>query len=189
MESLDVFRSILIMGSQMSSLLMRRENIGGSFIILQRQKKWITFLEIYIIKSWVCIPSFLSLAFTIILLKDLALLIPKKKIKMEYGSFQQGSIVTRRQVTVLPAITMCDNQNHETFSLPNTNFFIARIFRFSLTRVSSVVYFILFSSFFDTLFNFFEDMERAITRDLVSHILQFSVHVHKAVSFAAELDW
>ncbi|XP_010327308.1 DNA mismatch repair protein MSH5 isoform X2 [Solanum lycopersicum] len=32
------------------------------------------------------------------------------------------------------------------------------------------------------------DMERAITRDLVSHILQFSVHVHKAVSFAAELD-
>ncbi|KAK4364257.1 hypothetical protein RND71_015615 [Anisodus tanguticus] len=32
------------------------------------------------------------------------------------------------------------------------------------------------------------DMERAITRDLVSHILQFSVHVHRAVSFAAELD-
>ncbi|KAF3621220.1 DNA mismatch repair protein MSH5 [Capsicum chinense] len=32
------------------------------------------------------------------------------------------------------------------------------------------------------------DMERAITRDLVSHIHQFSVHVHKAVSFAAELD-
>lgn len=90
---------------------------------------------------------------------------------------------------MLPAITVCDSQNHETFSLPSTNFFMARIFGFSLNRVSSVVYFVLFSSFFVTLLNFFEDMERAITRDLVSHILQFSVHVHKAVSFAAELDW
>nr|XP_016437797.1 PREDICTED: DNA mismatch repair protein MSH5-like isoform X2 [Nicotiana tabacum] len=32
------------------------------------------------------------------------------------------------------------------------------------------------------------DMERAIMRDLVSHILQLSVHVNKAVNFAAELD-
>eukprot|EP00261_Vitis_vinifera_P031776 XP_019073019.1 PREDICTED: DNA mismatch repair protein MSH5 isoform X5 [Vitis vinifera] len=32
------------------------------------------------------------------------------------------------------------------------------------------------------------DMERAITRDLVSHILLFSMHLLKAVSFAAELD-
>lgn len=33
------------------------------------------------------------------------------------------------------------------------------------------------------------DMERAITRDLVSHILLFSDHLLKAVNFAAELDW
>ncbi|TQD71858.1 hypothetical protein C1H46_042607 [Malus baccata] len=33
------------------------------------------------------------------------------------------------------------------------------------------------------------DMERAITRDLVSHILVFSEHLLKAVNFAAELDW
>ncbi|XP_058072393.1 DNA mismatch repair protein MSH5 isoform X5 [Magnolia sinica] len=32
------------------------------------------------------------------------------------------------------------------------------------------------------------DMERAITRDLVSHMLLFSTHLHKAVTFAAELD-
>ncbi|BBH02007.1 MUTS-homologue 5 [Prunus dulcis] len=32
------------------------------------------------------------------------------------------------------------------------------------------------------------DMERAITRDLVSHILLFSEHLLKAVNFAAELD-
>ncbi|KAJ9551389.1 hypothetical protein OSB04_015434 [Centaurea solstitialis] len=32
------------------------------------------------------------------------------------------------------------------------------------------------------------DMERAITRDLVSHILEFSMHLLKGVSFAAELD-
>ncbi|XP_004149586.1 DNA mismatch repair protein MSH5 [Cucumis sativus] len=32
------------------------------------------------------------------------------------------------------------------------------------------------------------DMERAIIRDLVSHILVFSLHLHKAVDFAAELD-
>lgn len=32
-------------------------------------------------------------------------------------------------------------------------------------------------------------MERAITRDLVSHILLFSTHLLKAVNFAAELDW
>ncbi|KAK3025569.1 hypothetical protein RJ639_041047 [Escallonia herrerae] len=32
------------------------------------------------------------------------------------------------------------------------------------------------------------DMERAITRDLVSHLLLFSVHLLKAVNFAAELD-
>ncbi|KAI8557567.1 hypothetical protein RHMOL_Rhmol04G0020400 [Rhododendron molle] len=32
------------------------------------------------------------------------------------------------------------------------------------------------------------DMERAITRDLVSHIIPFSVHLLKAVNFAAELD-
>ncbi|KAM7498900.1 hypothetical protein LguiA_023314 [Lonicera macranthoides] len=32
------------------------------------------------------------------------------------------------------------------------------------------------------------DMERAITRDLVSHILLFSVHLLRAVNFAAELD-
>ncbi|GFZ07409.1 MUTS-homologue 5 [Actinidia rufa] len=32
------------------------------------------------------------------------------------------------------------------------------------------------------------DMERAITRDLVSHILPFSMHLLKAVNFAAELD-
>ncbi|KAL6536158.1 MutS protein msh5 [Orobanche hederae] len=32
------------------------------------------------------------------------------------------------------------------------------------------------------------DMERAITRDLVMHILEFSVSLHKAVTFAAELD-
>ncbi|KAL6529465.1 MutS protein msh5 [Orobanche gracilis] len=31
-------------------------------------------------------------------------------------------------------------------------------------------------------------MERAITRDLVMHILEFSVSLHKAVTFAAELD-
>ncbi|KAG6577482.1 DNA mismatch repair protein MSH5, partial [Cucurbita argyrosperma subsp. sororia] len=33
------------------------------------------------------------------------------------------------------------------------------------------------------------DMERAIIRDLVSHILVFSLHLLKAVDFAAELDW
>ncbi|VFQ66333.1 unnamed protein product [Cuscuta campestris] len=32
------------------------------------------------------------------------------------------------------------------------------------------------------------DMERAITRDLVSHVLQFEVPIHNAVNFAAELD-
>ncbi|KAF7112242.1 hypothetical protein RHSIM_RhsimUnG0249000 [Rhododendron simsii] len=32
------------------------------------------------------------------------------------------------------------------------------------------------------------DMERAITRDLVSHVMPFSVHLLKAVNFAAELD-
>lgn len=32
-------------------------------------------------------------------------------------------------------------------------------------------------------------MERAITRDLVTHVLLFSTHLHKAVNFAAELDW
>ncbi|XP_071730258.1 DNA mismatch repair protein MSH5-like [Rutidosis leptorrhynchoides] len=32
------------------------------------------------------------------------------------------------------------------------------------------------------------DMERAITRDLVSHILEFSMHLLKGVNFAAELD-
>eukprot|EP00268_Persea_americana_P019471 TRINITY_DN19974_c0_g1_i17.p1 TRINITY_DN19974_c0_g1~~TRINITY_DN19974_c0_g1_i17.p1 ORF type:complete len:592 (+),score=116.72 TRINITY_DN19974_c0_g1_i17:704-2479(+) len=32
------------------------------------------------------------------------------------------------------------------------------------------------------------DMERAITRDLVTHVLLFSTHLHKAVNFAAELD-
>ncbi|GJZ17601.1 DNA mismatch repair protein MSH5 isoform X4, partial [Tanacetum coccineum] len=32
------------------------------------------------------------------------------------------------------------------------------------------------------------DMERAITRDLVSHILEFSIHLHNGVNFAAELD-
>ncbi|XP_044473615.1 DNA mismatch repair protein MSH5 isoform X4 [Mangifera indica] len=32
------------------------------------------------------------------------------------------------------------------------------------------------------------DMERAITRDLVSHVLVFSTHLLKAVNFAAELD-
>lgn len=42
-------------GFQMPSLLMRREKMGGSFIILQRQENWITFSEIYIIKFWVCI--------------------------------------------------------------------------------------------------------------------------------------
>nr|GMC86944.1 DNA mismatch repair protein MSH5 isoform X3 [Ipomoea batatas] len=31
-------------------------------------------------------------------------------------------------------------------------------------------------------------MERAITRDLVSHILQFVVPIHNAVNFVAELD-
>lgn len=34
-----------------------------------------------------------------------------------------------------------------------------------------------------------KDMERAITRDLVSHVLVFSTHLLKAVNFAAELDW
>lgn len=43
--------------------------------------------------------------------------------------------------------------------------------------------------FLFTLLNFSKDMERAIMRDLVSHILQLSVHVNKAVNFAAELDW
>ncbi|KAG9146748.1 hypothetical protein Leryth_005075 [Lithospermum erythrorhizon] len=33
------------------------------------------------------------------------------------------------------------------------------------------------------------DMERAIMGDLVSRILQFSVHITKAVNFAAEVDW
>nr|GEW33403.1 DNA mismatch repair protein MSH5 isoform X4 [Tanacetum cinerariifolium] len=32
------------------------------------------------------------------------------------------------------------------------------------------------------------DMERAITRDLVSHILEFSIHLQNGVNFAAELD-
>ncbi|KAJ8442960.1 hypothetical protein Cgig2_019533 [Carnegiea gigantea] len=32
------------------------------------------------------------------------------------------------------------------------------------------------------------DMERAITRDLISHVLLFSTHLLKAVNFAAELD-
>jgi len=32
-------------------------------------------------------------------------------------------------------------------------------------------------------------MERAITRDLVSHVLLFSDHLLKAINFAAELDW
>ncbi|KAL8195595.1 hypothetical protein R6Q57_025998 [Mikania cordata] len=31
-------------------------------------------------------------------------------------------------------------------------------------------------------------MERAITRDLVSHVLEFSMHLHKGINFAAELD-
>lgn len=35
----------------------------------------------------------------------------------------------------------------------------------------------------------FQDMERAITRDLAKHILQFSAPILKAVNFAAELDW
>lgn len=39
------------------------------------------------------------------------------------------------------------------------------------------------------LYWFLEDMERAIIRDLVSHILVFSLHLLKAVDFAAELDW
>ncbi|KAJ6886481.1 DNA mismatch repair protein MSH5 isoform X8 [Populus alba x Populus x berolinensis] len=34
-----------------------------------------------------------------------------------------------------------------------------------------------------------KDMERAITRDLVSHVLLFSDHLLKAINFAAELDW
>lgn len=34
-----------------------------------------------------------------------------------------------------------------------------------------------------------EDMERAIVRDLVSRILQFTPQLIKAVNFAAELDW
>ncbi|KAL8162548.1 hypothetical protein V2J09_014037 [Rumex salicifolius] len=33
------------------------------------------------------------------------------------------------------------------------------------------------------------DMERAVTRDLLSHVLLFSSHLLKAVNFAAELDW
>ncbi|KAI9161743.1 hypothetical protein LWI28_020312 [Acer negundo] len=33
------------------------------------------------------------------------------------------------------------------------------------------------------------DMERAVIRDLVSHILLFSNHLLKAVNFSAELDW
>ncbi|XVE50681.1 hypothetical protein DITRI_Ditri01bG0182800 [Diplodiscus trichospermus] len=32
------------------------------------------------------------------------------------------------------------------------------------------------------------DMERAIIRDLVSHVLTFSTHLHNAVNFASELD-
>ncbi|XWS11235.1 hypothetical protein CRYUN_Cryun38cG0066800 [Craigia yunnanensis] len=32
------------------------------------------------------------------------------------------------------------------------------------------------------------DMERAIIRDLVSHVLTFSTHLHKAVNFVSELD-
>ncbi|KAD4178838.1 hypothetical protein E3N88_27429 [Mikania micrantha] len=32
------------------------------------------------------------------------------------------------------------------------------------------------------------DMERAITRDLVSHVLEFSMHLLKGINFAAELD-
>ncbi|KAI3804732.1 hypothetical protein L1987_26500 [Smallanthus sonchifolius] len=32
------------------------------------------------------------------------------------------------------------------------------------------------------------DMERAITRDLVSHILEFSMHLLKGINYAAELD-
>lgn len=34
-----------------------------------------------------------------------------------------------------------------------------------------------------------KDMERAIARDLVSHVLLFSEHLLKAVKFTAELDW
>lgn len=34
-----------------------------------------------------------------------------------------------------------------------------------------------------------EDMERAIIRDLVSHIILFSAYLLKAVNFVAELDW
>lgn len=34
-----------------------------------------------------------------------------------------------------------------------------------------------------------QDMERAITRDLVMHILEFYVPLLKAVTFEAELDW
>lgn len=37
--------------------------------------------------------------------------------------------------------------------------------------------------------NFLEDIERAIIRDLVSHIQVFSAHLLMAVNFAAELDW
>lgn len=33
------------------------------------------------------------------------------------------------------------------------------------------------------------DMERAIIRDLVSRMLQFTPQLIKAVNFAAELDW
>ncbi|KAL8269152.1 hypothetical protein R6Q59_000103, partial [Mikania micrantha] len=33
------------------------------------------------------------------------------------------------------------------------------------------------------------DMERAITRDLVSHILEFLMHLLKGINFVAELDW
>lgn len=32
-------------------------------------------------------------------------------------------------------------------------------------------------------------MERAIIRDLVSHMLVFSAHLLDSVNFAAELDW
>ncbi|KAF9672573.1 hypothetical protein SADUNF_Sadunf11G0056200 [Salix dunnii] len=38
------------------------------------------------------------------------------------------------------------------------------------------------------LFVKMKDMERAITRDLVSHVLLFSDHLLKAINFAAELD-
>lgn len=60
------------------------------------------------------------------------------------------------------------------------------------TSACSILYvlvLIVFTLSFFAVVSVFQDMERAITRDLVMHILEFSVPLLEAVTFTAELDW